>query len=235
MATLAPALPEMTPVARPLIPARFWVLAVASIVLAHALDPLAFRYFRVEDIYGDDLGRMLRIMGYVPLWLAAGAAVILEERTPWRRMPRSPGGLIIAGSIVGGIAAELAKLVVRRRRPGELGEYVFRPFTERTFSTGGLGMPSSHALVAFGAAAVLSRLYPRARIVWWGLAWGCGLSRVADGAHFLSDVVAAAVIGWLVGALLWRWRDPAIDAHAPILSDVTAAAPQPSTARPPAS
>lgn len=196
--------------AKPLIPARFWVLAIVSIVLAHVLDPVAFRYLRVEDIYGDDFGRMLRVMGYVPLWLAAGAAVMLEERTPWRRMARSRGGLIIAGSIVGGIAAELAKLIVRRRRPGELGEYVFRPFTERTFSTGGLGMPSSHALVAFGAAAVLSRIYPRARIVWWGLAWGCGLSRVVDGAHFLSDVVAAAVIGWLVGALLWRWRDPSI-------------------------
>ena len=71
-------------------------------------------------------------------------------------------------------------------------------------------MPSSHALVAFGAAAVLSRIYPRARIIWWGLAWGCGLSRVAAGAHFLSDVVAAAVIGWLAGWLVWRWRDPAI-------------------------
>jgi membrane-associated phospholipid phosphatase len=210
--------------AQPLIPARFWILAVVSIVLAHILDPVAFRYLRVEDVYGDDFGRMLRVMGYVPLWLAAGAAVMLEERTPWRRMARSRGGLIIAGSIVGGIAAELAKLVVRRRRPGDLGEYVFRPFTERTFSTGGLGMPSSHALVAFGAAAVLSRFYPRARIVWWGLAWGCGLSRVVDGAHFLSDVVAAAVIGWLVGALLWRWRDRSIEPGASVARAAATAA-----------
>ena len=199
-----------TTTATPLVPRRFWVVAVVSIVLAHLLDPVAFRFLRIDDVYGDDLGRMLRVMGFVPLWLAAGAAVMLEERTPWRRMARSRGGMIIAGAILGGIAAELAKLIVRRRRPYELGEYVFRPFTERPFSTGGLGMPSSHALVAFGAAAVLSRIYPRAWVVWWGLAWGCGLSRVAGGAHFLSDVVAAAVIGWLVGALVWRWRDPSI-------------------------
>ncbi|MBR9990632.1 MAG: phosphatase PAP2 family protein [Gemmatimonadetes bacterium] len=200
------------PVKRPTIPARFWIFAIASIFLAHVLDPIAFRYLRIENVYGDDFGRMLRVMGYVPLWLAVGAALMLEERTPWRRMPRSRGGLIIAGSIVGGAAAEFLKLILKRRRPGELGEYVFRPFAERTFSTGGLGMPSSHALVAFGAAAVLSRVYPRARIVWWGLAWGCGLSRVAAGAHFLSDVVVAACIGWLVGAVVWRWRDPATDA-----------------------
>jgi membrane-associated phospholipid phosphatase len=211
---------------QPLIPVRFWVLAVVSIALAHGLDPLAFRYLRIDNVYGEDWGRMLRVMGFVPLWIAAGAALMLEERTPWRRIARSRGGLIIAGSIVGGIAAELVKLVVRRRRPGEFGEYLFRPFTERSFSTGGLGMPSSHALVAFGAAAVLARIYPRARIIWWGLAWGCGLSRVAAGAHFLSDVVGAAIIGWLVGALVWRWRDPAIDATtaAPHAAAPTAAA-----------
>jgi membrane-associated phospholipid phosphatase len=189
------------------IPARFWVIAVASIVLAHLLDGVAFRYLRIDNVYGEDWGRMLRVMGFVPLWIAGGAALMLEDRTPLRRMLRSRGGLIIAGSIVGGIAAELLKLLVRRRRPGELGEYVFRPFTERTLSTGGLAMPSSHALVAFGAAAVLARVFPRARVIWWGLAWGCGLSRVAAGAHFLSDVVAAAVIGWLVGWLVWRWRE----------------------------
>lgn len=206
----------MKQTAQPLVPARFWVLAIASIVLAHLLDPVAFRYLRIDDVYGEDWGRMLRVMGFVPLWIAGGAALMLEDRTPWRRMVRSRGGLVIAGSIVGGIAAELAKLLVRRRRPGELGEYLFRPFTERTFSTGGLGMPSSHALVAFGAAAVLARLFPRARVVWWGLAWGCGLSRVAAGAHFLSDVVAAAIIGWLVGALVWRWRAP--DSQAPAIA-----------------
>ncbi|MGH7449172.1 MAG: phosphatase PAP2 family protein [Longimicrobiales bacterium] len=210
--------------AQPLIPARFWVFAFVSIVLAHVLDPVAFRYLRLEDVYGEDWGRMLRVMGFVPLWIAAGAALMLEERTPWRRIARSRGGLIIAGSIIGGIAAELAKLVVRRRRPGELGEYLFRPFTERTFSTGGLGMPSSHALVAFGAAAVLARIYPRARVIWWGLAWGCGLSRVAAGAHFLSDVAGAAIIGWVVGALVWRWRDPAIDAEAAYARSVATSA-----------
>jgi membrane-associated phospholipid phosphatase len=197
--------------ATPGISARFWVLGVVSIVLAHVLDPVAFTYLRVDNVYGEDWGRMLRVMGFVPLWIAAGAALMLHERTPLRRIARSRGGLIIAGSIVGGIAAELSKLVVRRLRPGELGEYLFRPFTERPLSTGGLGMPSSHALVAFGAAAVLSRIYPRARIVWWGLAGGCGLTRVASGAHFLCDVVAAAVIGWLAGWIVWLWRDPAID------------------------
>lgn len=180
----------------------------AALVIAHLLDPVAFRWLRLEDVYSEDWGRMLRVMGFLPLWLCAGLALALQDGTVARGWHRSRGALVFWGAALGGIVAELAKLVVRRRRPGDVGEYLFRPFSERPFSTGGLGMPSSHALVAFGAAAVLSRLFPRARLVWWGLAWGCGLTRIAAGAHFLSDVVAAAVLGWLVGALLWRWYDP---------------------------
>jgi membrane-associated phospholipid phosphatase len=188
---------------------RALLLLASAIVVAHLLDPLVFRYIRIEHVNDEDWGRMLRVMGFVPLWIAAGAALVLHERTPWRRIHRSGGGLIITGAVLGGVAAELLKLIVRRLRPGDLGDYVFRPFTERPFSTGGLGMPSSHALVAFGAAAVLSRLFPRARLVWWALAWGCAFTRVATGAHFFSDVVVAACVGWLAGALVWRWRDPA--------------------------
>jgi membrane-associated phospholipid phosphatase len=186
-------------------------LAITAIVVAHLLDGAAFRFVRVERIHEQDLGRMFRVMGFLPLWLFAGAALILHERPRLKRAWRSRGGLLMAGATLGGIAAELMKLVVRRLRPGELGEYVFRPFTERPFSTGGLGMPSSHALVAFGAAAILSRMFPRAWIVWWTLAWGCGFTRVAAGAHFFSDVAVAAITGWVVGAVVWRWRErPAV-------------------------
>jgi membrane-associated phospholipid phosphatase len=181
-------------------------LAIVAIVLAHVLDGPVFRAIRIERIHDQDLGRMFRVMGFLPLWLFAGAALLLHERPRLKRAWRSRGGLLIAGATLGGIAAELLKLVVRRLRPGELGEYVFRPYTERPFSTGGLGLPSSHALVAFGAAAILSRMFPRAWVVWWLLAWGCAFTRVAAGAHFFSDVVAAAIVGWAIGALVWRWR-----------------------------
>jgi membrane-associated phospholipid phosphatase len=193
----------------------FLVVAAVAMAAAHALDGLAFRHVRIADVYGEDWGRMFRVMGYVPLWLLASAALALHERTPLRRLHRSGGGLLVVAATLGGAVAELLKLLIRRLRPYELGEYVFRPFSERPFSTGGLGLPSSHALVAFAAAAYLSRLYPRATVVWWLLAWGCAFTRVAAGAHFLSDVVAAAVLGWLVGAVVWQWREPAPRSPAP--------------------
>lgn len=183
-----------------------FVAFAIAIILAHVLDPWAFRALRMEGVYSGDLGRLLRVQGFLPTWIAVGLALALHDPERGWRVLRGRGGLLVASAAAGGIVAEGLKLVFRRLRPGELGEYVFRPFTERPFHSGGLGLPSSHALVAFGAAAMLSRLFPRARVLWWTLAWGCGLSRIAAGAHFLSDVVVAAGLGWLMGALLWRAR-----------------------------
>ena len=44
---------------------------------------------------------------------------------------------------------------------------------------------------------------------WYGLALGCALTRVASGAHFLSDVVLAALVGYVVTLFLWARHPPA--------------------------
>jgi membrane-associated phospholipid phosphatase len=94
---------------------------------------------------------------------------------------------------------------MRRERPGVAdGAYVFRSFAEKPFSTSGLALPSSHGLVAFSAAWILCRLYPRAWPIWVALAAGCALSRVEAHAHFLSDVTVAAVAAWFMVEMIWR-------------------------------
>lgn len=201
----------------PRLPLRYtFLLFLATIAVAHLFDGWAFRTLRVENIYGEDWGRFLRVLGFFPLWIAAGVALIVEDRDRGKRIVRGRGGLLILGAGLGGLVAELLKILFRRLRPGELGEYVFRPWSERTFSSGGLGLPSSHAMVAFGAAAILSHLFPRTWWLWWGLAWGCGLSRVAAGAHFLSDVAVAACAAWLIAqALVGSTRAPSTKHQAP--------------------
>ena len=190
---------------------RFALASSAAIVLAHLVDRWAFTHLADAGLGGSDLGRMLRVMGFLPLWATAGLALVLHD-WPLRaergtRAAFARGVLLLLGAGLGGLAAELLKLVFRRERPrAHAGEYVFRAWTERPLSTGGLALPSSHALVAWGGAAVLAHLVPRARWVWYALAAGCGWSRVAAGAHFVSDVVVSAVVGLLVGEGLWRWH-----------------------------
>jgi membrane-associated phospholipid phosphatase len=184
---------------------RFALLATTAIVIAHLLDGWAWVHLVRDGVYDTDRGRLLRVVGYYPLWILMGAALWLQSRD------RRRGLLLILVPGVAGLAAEVLKLLLRRERPGPHdGAYVFRSFTDQPWSTKMLGLPSSHALVAFGGAWLLCRLYPRGWPIWLGLAAGCALTRVQARAHFLSDVTVAAVAAWVVVEFCWRrWGPPA--------------------------
>lgn len=185
----------------------------ALIGAAHALDPLAWRTIRLPDVYADDWGRALRAMGYLPTWLVLGLIFLLVDLRrrgrlrPPLRDPFTRAVLLVLGPGLAGLLAELGKLTFRRLRPPDWDAgpfaYAFRPLTVDTFSTGDLGLPSSHAAVAFGAMFMLARLHPAAAPVFALLAIGTAWSRVAAGAHSLSDVTAAAALAYAVVAGLW--------------------------------
>lgn len=218
---------------------RVAAIAILLLVAAHLLDGWFYRSFVNERIYEEDWGRLLRVMGYFPTWVIAAAALVLHDwplRTAERVMPAFRRGLLLVGGVAaGGIAAELLKLIFRRERPrAHEGEYFFRAFSDRPLHSGGLALPSSHALVAFAAAAMLTRLFPRAAPVWYLLAIGCGLTRVAAQAHFFSDIVMAGVAGWLVVAWIWHGheaRAARLQASAlrPPYSEAPSAPPQPAS------
>lgn len=189
--------------------ARPVLTGFALLLIAVLADSWAYEHVVVGNVYDEDWGRLLRVMGFWPLWLLLSFALVLHDRPlgvagVWRGA-LARGWLLVSAVTLSGIAGELLKLLFRRERPrAHGGEYVFRAFTERPFSSSGLALPSSHAVIAFGAAAMLSRLFPRAAPVWWLLAIGCALTRVMAQAHFVSDVVVSFLVGWLVVAWLWR-------------------------------
>jgi membrane-associated phospholipid phosphatase len=55
--------------------------------------------------------------------------------------------------------------------------------------------PSGHTVTAFALATAVSFLYPRLRVPAFFIAAAIGLSRVVLTAHYLSDVIAGAVVG----------------------------------------
>lgn len=187
--------------------------AVVAIIVAVWLDSWAWQHAGMPGIYERDWGRLLRVSGSLVFWAPLAAAVGLEDRVH-RHKPAGGAWLLLFSPALAGGVAELLKILLRRERPGlHEGGYFFRPFADQLFYTRDIGLPSSHTMVAFAGAAVLAHRFPRAAPVGYLLAAGCGVSRVMAGAHFLSDVVAGAIAGWAVGALLWRrfGRQPAGD------------------------
>ncbi|MEO7038415.1 MAG: phosphatase PAP2 family protein [Gemmatimonadaceae bacterium] len=183
------------------------IIAIVLIALSMFADGWVADTVRFGRVYETDWGRMLRNFGYLPFWLLAAIALALHDRQGrewWRR-----GALLATAPTAAGIVGELLKIIVRRMRPPAIGHaYDFRAWSDHPFSSRGLGFPSSHAVVAFAAAAILARMFPRAKWVFYFAAVGCAVSRLLAHAHYLSDVVAGALIGIAVAAILWRYMSP---------------------------
>ena len=181
--------------------ARWGAAAIVVLVVAHVLDGPARSVLPDARAESRDWHRLARVMGYVPTWALAAAALVLNDRSRHRDARGRwllRGAYVLGAAAAGGAAAEVGKLLVRRLRPGAEMVYEFRPFAEDLWSTSGIGMPSSHTAVAFAAAGALTRLFPASTVVWVLLAAACGWTRLLDDAHYLSDVVAGAMLGWLM-------------------------------------
>jgi membrane-associated phospholipid phosphatase len=186
--------------------------AVLLFVVAQVTDQWIFHHFTLPGIYDRSWARMLRLAGYLPLWGIVGLALILQDWVPRARhtlrLASCRGLLLFWSAALGGIVAELLKLAFRRERPGLTdGAHVFRSWADHPWSSAQLGLPSSETAVAFAAAAILARLFPETSALWYAVALGCAVTRVASGAHFLSDVVLAALVGYVVALILWRRRE----------------------------
>jgi len=192
---------------------RTAVLFVAFLAAAGVpmiADHWVYAHVYNQNLYDLDWARFLREMGWLPTWLIAAVALWLHERADDGPRARRRALYLAITPTVAGILGEPFKLLLRRERPDvAAGFYSFRAWTDHTFSTAGLAMPSSHAVVAFAAATALARLFPRAKWVWFALAIGCGVTRILARAHFLSDVTLGALFGWCVAWGIWLWRVPA--------------------------
>ena len=183
-----------------------WLLAfVALFALVPMLaDRWAYDHAHLARIYDQDWARLLRQMGWFPTWMLASLTLWLTQRKLDAALAKTHAQLLFFAPALAGIVCELLKLTIRRERPMiHDGDYGFRPWDDRPFSTAGLGMPSSHTMVAFAAATVLARIFPGARWVWYALAAGCAATRVIDRAHFVSDVSLGALLGWSIGWGAW--------------------------------
>lgn len=180
---------------------RWFVAGVLAVVTAHWLDPWAVTGLALPSAGDRDWGRLLRVIGFAPTWGLVALILWLEGRGTDRSEAMTGAALAVVLAVaVGGLGSEVLKLLFRRLRPDDVfAGYQFRPFTERPFSTSGLGLPSGHTLVAFSGAGALSVRFPRLAAVFFTLAAGCGLTRVFANAHYLSDVTVSAFLGTWIG------------------------------------
>ncbi|HMB96255.1 MAG TPA: phosphatase PAP2 family protein [Tepidisphaeraceae bacterium] len=180
----------------------FFIIAIwlAAIIAAAALDRAVAEHVHAAGfdafLHQHKLIReTLKSPGVYFFTIAA--AILLAIFHPWRWRAAV---MILLFTAVAGLN-EPIKWIVGRARPfkslsGEdapLAPFNFHPFPP--FGSKDLCFPSGHASLAFATAACLAIVMPRFRWLFYFGAMIVGLERIAENAHWLSDVVAAAALG----------------------------------------
>ena len=94
----------------------------------------------------------------------------------------------------------LLKFSVQRQRPFQLEIVSVLPVLEKaSHLIWNFSFPSFSTMIAFCAVPILSKEFPRFKYVWIVFASLVAFSRVYFGLHFLSDIIAGGLIGYLLG------------------------------------
>jgi len=99
------------------------------------------------------------------------------------------------------IIVNIIKIAVQRPRPFEAG-IVNAVEIVRNFISGNLSafsFPSAHAMFIFSTLPVLDKEFPKFKYFWIVFACLVALSRVYFGVHYMSDVIAGAIMGYAIG------------------------------------
>jgi len=111
------------------------------------------------------------------------------------------GKYLCIGFLTTGIVVQILKHLFGRARPRFMDDFLF---IGPTLKGGYDSFPSGHTAEAFCFAYILARYFPRQKILFFVYAIIVALERTEDCSHFPSDVVAGALVGIIIGKLLFE-------------------------------
>jgi membrane-associated phospholipid phosphatase len=114
------------------------------------------------------------------------------------------GSSLIIGFCSAGLAAQILKHLIGKARPRLTDDPLF---IGPTLKSGFDSFPSGHTMVIFCFSSILSRYFPRYKVLFYSFAVIVGFERAEDLSHFPSDIIAGAVLGILIGKTLIRLID----------------------------
>lgn len=181
---------------------------VAALSVGLWLDGPVARMAHRAAIDRDHFGyHVLKMAGDWRFTLAVALALLTWHRESWR-----PAGLLALSAAVGGVLYTVVKWSAGRRRPVVvIDPLAFNPFIngwKGFLDEPNMSFPSGHVCLAFATAATLGICIPRWRYAFYGLASIVAVERVAENAHYVSDVIAGAGLGTLSAYLTYacmRW------------------------------
>ncbi|HSL72015.1 MAG TPA: phosphatase PAP2 family protein [Longimicrobiales bacterium] len=143
----------------------------------------------------DRAARRVEVLGTITNYRALTALYVGGLLFENERARATATEALVSSVVAGALIAPTLQTIIGRSRP-RAGEPVY---TFRAFG-GGHSLPSGHTTQAFAVASVIALEFPKpwVKAVAYGTASAVGVSRMYQGGHFLSDVVAGALLGHAV-------------------------------------
>lgn len=131
--------------------------------------------------------------------------LVFRRKEEFNRRFKIAAGAIFSGLLARLVLVEIIRFFYNRPRPFEIVEGLKQVMEH---AAGG-SFPSGHASFSFAAASFLAFYYPQTSILFFVLAAGMGLGRVAAGVHYPTDILGGAIIGIFSG-FICRWASKKI-------------------------
>src|SRR5207247_1276754 len=174
------------------------IMVAAAFYFDNAVRDFIFRHqTRSVHHFMYNVGRLGDWPEHLALGLIFAGVAWWRGNKKWTRIFLS---MLIALAIAG-LAARAIKISTGRARPSVKTEEVWNG---PRFSSKFHAFPSGHAVASTAFFAVLVFANWRIGLPCLAIPILIGFSRIYGGAHYLSDVVCAAVLGILCALVVWR-------------------------------
>ena len=194
-------------------PAWKWLLlvllALAAIVLAFRFDPAVHHWVNTHPNHTAKMVmRNVSRFGDWPEHVIAGLVIVaiaaIRRDKRWIHL----GLTMIVACALAGLAARGLKVATGRARPSVKQELGWNgPRLNPKYNS----FPSGHTASTTAFFGVLFFANRKLALALSPISILIAFSRIYVAAHYLSDVVCAAILGLLIAWLCARWRPPAIN------------------------
>ena len=177
------------------------LLAVGFVFVDREVSDFFYHIKNTDFVY---VMKYVTRLGEPTLYLAVAGIVYLVHRKsdrPYTRMAR----FFIAAVLLSGVIVNVFKGVIGRYRPSEwiksqtygFDNFSFLEYTANSF-------PSGHSTTAFAVGVSLALLFPKYRLWFLLAAAAVASTRVVLYQHYVTDVMAGALVGGITAYTLYR-------------------------------
>lgn len=185
----------------------YWLIgiAIAAVIIATAFYLDAAVRDLIASHQNPSVRNFMRNVSRFGDWLEHFALGLVLAGVAWSRGNKKWVRIFVAMLIalsIAGVAGRAIKISTGRARPSVKAEHAWNG---PSLSSKYHAFPSGHVIASTAFFAVLVFANRRIGLSCLAIPILIGFSRIYGGAHYLSDVVCAAVLGILCAILVWRF------------------------------